>query len=226
MRSPHKNSDKKAVGRTMLRNLLLVFCMFGFAFALVPLYRVFCDITGLNGRNTNLERATVTDNVDKIEADLTRLVRVQFDATNNIGMPWEFEPQARELQLHPGKLYTAYYHARNPTELPMIAQMVPSVSPGRAASYLRKTECFCFEEQVLQPGESVEMPVRFYVHRALPADVTTLTLSYTIFDVTPEEGQPALTAYSVAKKERLYKDKDEKNRTVHIHDDGSKHFHD
>ena len=224
MRGPHTNSNQKAVGRTMLRNLLLVFCMFGFAFALVPLYRVFCDITGLNGRSTNLERATVTDNVDEIKADLTRLVRVQFDATNNIGMPWEFEPKTEELQLHPGKIYTAHYHVRNPTGLPMVAQMVPSVSPGRAASYLRKMECFCFEEQTLQPGESVELPVRFYVHRALPADVTTLTLSYTIFDITPEGDQSALSAYSAAKKEQLYKD--EKNRAVHIHDDGSKHFHD
>ena len=190
MRMDNKRSTSSStskIGRTTWRNILLVVGMFGFAFALVPLYQVFCDITGLNGRTSNLvEEAS---QIDEVEVDLTRQVRVQFDATNHIDMPWEFRPNLAQMEIHPGEIHTATYHAQNPTNKPMVAQIIPSVSPNSAASYLRKIECFCFEEQTLQPGEAADMPVRFYVHRALPKDVSTLTLSYTIFDITPAGDQ-------------------------------------
>ena len=195
MRMANSNdSSASKISRTTWRNVLLVVGMFGFAFALVPLYQVFCDITGLNGRTSNLvEEAS---QIDEVEVDLSRQVRVQFDATNHIDMPWAFRPNVPQMEIHPGEIHTTTYHAKNPTAKPMVAQIIPSVSPNNAASYLRKIECFCFEEQTLEPGESVDMPVRFYVHKALPADVTTLTLSYTIFDITPAEDQKDLDAYT------------------------------
>ena len=172
------------IRKTTLRSLLLIGGMFAFAFALVPLYNVFCDITGLNGRSESLNQAA--KQVDEIEVDLSRQVRLQFLATNHRGMPWEFRPNRADIVVHPGEIHTITYYAGNPTTHFMTAQAIPSVSPGQAASYLRKLECFCFNEQTLAAGGKMDMPVRFYVHKALPTDINTLTLSYTLFDITKE----------------------------------------
>ena len=178
--------DKRSeVRRTTLRYLLLIVGMFAFAFALVPLYDVLCDITGLNGRSSRLTE-TVRQ-IDEIEIDESRFVRVQFLATNNKGMPWKFHPNEQERLVHPGEIHTVTYYAANPTTRFMTAQAIPSVSPGQAASYLRKLECFCFNEQSLAAGDSMDMPVRFFVHKALPPDITTITLSYTMFDISAEK---------------------------------------
>lgn len=160
-------------------SVLAVFAMFAFGFALVPLYEVFCEITGLNGKTGERYTAEVP-----LQADITRTVRVQFMTTNNENMPWEFKPVTRELRISPGKQVKVEFLARNPTGQRMIAQAVPSVSPSRGASYFHKTECFCFEQQELEAGGEVRMPLIFLVDPDLPKDVNTLTLSYTIFDVT------------------------------------------
>lgn len=153
--------------------------MFFFGFALVPLYDLFCDVTGLNGK-TNSEAFIPAEQI----VDTSRTVKVQFVATNNENMPWDFKPNVFEIEVHPGEEKEATFFAQNPLGRQMTAQAVPSVSPGKAATYFHKTECFCFEQQTLEAGESIDMPLRFIVDRDLPKGVHTITLSYTIFDIT------------------------------------------
>jgi cytochrome c oxidase assembly protein subunit 11 len=168
-------------GRSFTRIALVAVAMFGFGYLLVPLYDVFCEITGLNGKTGRVDEVEVAA---RYEPDLSRTVTVQFVANNNLGMPWEFGPSVGSMQVHPGKVYATAFIARNPTARNMIGQAVPSVAPGKASRYFNKTECFCFDQQPLAAGESKEMPLRFIVDPNLPRDVTTLTLAYTVFDVT------------------------------------------
>ncbi|NAO29247.1 cytochrome c oxidase assembly protein [Pseudomonas syringae pv. dysoxyli] len=116
--------------------------------------------------------------------DASRQIDVLFTAGNAAGMTWAFYPQSRQMQVHPGALNEMIFIAQNPTDRPMKAQAVPGISPGKAAAWFHKTECFCFTQQTLQPGEHIEMPVRFIVDRDIPEDVKRLTLAYTLFDVT------------------------------------------
>jgi len=169
----NKNADNKKV----IRNLLFaVVGMFGFGFALVPLYDVFCDITGLNGK-TGEQYVSDTS----IQVDTSREVKVEFLANLNADMPWEFEPLTRSVRVHPGEASRIEYVARNKTDRDIIGQAVPSVSPGIAAGHFQKTECFCFTEQVLKAGEEKIMPVVFMIDPAIDEDVHELTLSYTFF---------------------------------------------
>lgn len=161
-----------------LKLTLMVGAMFGFGYVLVPIYDVFCDITGLGGR-------TADQAVQVIEApDVDRTITLELTGSVNEYAPWRFRPVTTKLEVHPGKLYRADFIAENLTDRELTGQAVPSVAPGSAAKYLRKTECFCFEQQRFAPGETLEMPVRFIIDPALPAHVDTLTLSYTFFDVT------------------------------------------
>lgn len=154
--------------------------MFGFGFVMVPLYDVFCDITGLNGNTTGVK--TATEAVQSV--DESRLVKVQFLATLNQQMDWAFKPAQFEMQVHPGKVYTTHYVAKNLKPKSTVGQAVPSVMPAVASRHFSKTECFCFTKQVFDAGEQRDMPVSFMVSRELPDDISTLTLSYTFFDVT------------------------------------------
>ena len=162
------------------RLLVLVVAMFAFGFALVPIYDVMCQAFGINGKTAGAYEGAQT-------VDQARQVRVQFLATNSADMVWEFHPQADELSVHPGATQQMLFVAFNPTDKPMTAQAIPSVAPSKAAAYFHKTECFCFTQQVLQPGERIEMPVRFIVDRDLPKDVHHLTLAYTLFDITARQ---------------------------------------
>ncbi len=168
--NPHK--------RTVLKSLFAVCAMFAFGFAMVPLYDVFCDITGLNGKTGG--RYELGD--ARPEVDTSRQVRVQFTTSNNENMPWEFRPLEQEIRVHPGEVVKVEFYARNPTDKTMIAQAVPSLSPSRGTDYFHKTECFCFNQQELGPAEDINMPLIFVVDTALPEDLKVLTLSYTIFD--------------------------------------------
>lgn len=159
------------------RLLVLVVAMFAFGFALVPIYDVMCQAFGINGKTAGAYEGAQS-------VDEARQVRVQFLATNSADMVWEFRPKADEVTVHPGATQEMLFVAFNPTDKPMTAQAIPSVAPSKAAAYFHKTECFCFTQQVLQPGERIEMPVRFIVDRDLPADVHHLTLAYTLFDIT------------------------------------------
>lgn len=162
--------------KVIARLLILVIAMFGFGFALVPLYDVFCDVTGLNGKTGDrIELSDVT------VVDKTRLVKVQFISSLNESMPWVFKPLTRTIEVHPGEPTTINYYAKNITQHAITGQAVPSVAPGLAAAYFQKTECFCFTEQKLEAGEEKLMPVIFIVDSSLPEDINELTLSYTFF---------------------------------------------
>jgi cytochrome c oxidase assembly protein subunit 11 len=160
-----------------LRLLAFAAGMFGFGFLLVPIYDVFCEITGFGGK-TNTEAAT---NVT-LAADESRDIKLEFVTTVNQYAPWEFHSELTSMTVHPGGLYEAYFVATNLTDKHKIAQAVPSVAPQQAAAHFKKLECFCFSNQEFMPGEEKRMPVRFVVDSDLPDFVDTITLSYTFFD--------------------------------------------
>ncbi len=158
--------------------------MFAFVFVvMVPLYDVLCDALGINGKTSGEAYTSVQASVDE-----SRTITVQFVATNNEGMPWDFGPSVTAMKVHPGAVNDTVFHARNPLPEAMVAQAVPSVSPARAAEYFHKTECFCFNHQPLDGNTATEMPLQFIIDQDLPRDIRTITLSYTIFDVTEMVG--------------------------------------
>lgn len=163
--------------RSAMRLAALTVAMFGFGFALVPIYDVFCEITGLNGKTGRVEAAAVDGT-----ADLSRTVTVEFVSSVNGALGWDFAPEVARMKVHPGQIYEANFSAINRGSRPTSGQAVPSVSPNTAARYFNKTECFCFTRQELGAGEQRRMPVRFVVDRDLPPQVHTITLSYTFFD--------------------------------------------
>lgn len=167
--------------RSFVRVAVVAVAMFGFGYLLVPLYDVFCEITGLNGKTGQVDEATVAS---RYVPDTDRWVEVQFVASNNLAMPWEFGPAVATMRVHPGKVYSTEFVAFNPTAMDMVGQAVPSVAPGKASRYFNKTECFCFSQQPLAAGERKPMPVRFIIDPNLPPEITTVTLAYTVFDVT------------------------------------------
>lgn len=171
----------KSNTRSASRMLLVVVLMFGFGYLLVPLYNVFCDITGLNGKTGRIAEAEVAS---RYQPDLDRLVTVQFVVNASGGMPWKVEPAVAQMSVHPGQVYETTFTATNGTTRDMTGQAVPSIAPGQANRYFNKTECFCFTKQALAAGESKAMPLRFIVDPALPAKIKTLSLAYTFFDVT------------------------------------------
>ena len=163
---------------------LWVVGMFGLGYALVPLYDIFCEITGLNGQSATLSELTAKP----LEIDRSRTVTVEF-AVNVSGIPWEVDrPETVRLKVHPGEAMTVTYAAHSLTDTLSAGQAVPSVSPARAARHFRKTEFFCFTRQELAPRESKLMPVTFVVDPALPEEVKTITLSYAVYpakDIEP-----------------------------------------
>jgi len=173
-------TERTTTGKLVAKLAIGVVGMFGFGFALVPLYDVFCEVTGLNGKTGG----PYTYEAETAEVDESRLITIQFTTSNNANMSWEFRPMQNQVEVHPGALTEVKFYARNPGAARIIGQAVPSVSPFKAADYLHKTECFCFTQQVLEGGEAIEMPLLFFIDKAIPDDVTKLTLSYTLFDVT------------------------------------------
>jgi cytochrome c oxidase assembly protein subunit 11 len=156
--------------------------MFGFGFALVPMYKSICEALGVNvlsrGEEQNAALGGVPTNT---QVDLTRTVSVELDA--NAHGPWSFMPSTRHVDVHPGAVTTVMYELRNQQNRTMTAQAIPSYAPKEAASHFHKLECFCFHQYTLKPGEAKEWPVVFVVDDKLPKDVKTITLSYTFFEV-------------------------------------------
>ena len=165
------------INRTVRRLLLAVVGMFAFGYALVPLYRVYCDLTG---RGSNV---AVSETVASMsEVDENRLVTVVFD-TNTRNIPWTFTAERHKTKVRPGEFSEALFMVENRSAQTITGRAIPSVSPVQAGIYVNKMDCFCFSEQVLAPGESREMPVRFMVDADLPERFSSLTLSYTFFNV-------------------------------------------
>jgi cytochrome c oxidase assembly protein subunit 11 len=158
-----------------------VLAMFGFGYLLVPIYNVLCDQLGLNGK-TGGQAALVVSPVDE-----ERTIVVQFLASRNGTLPWKFYPLIKTFKIHPGESKKIEYFAQNETNQVMTVQAIPSVTPGLAAKYLKKTECFCFAQQTLKPHESMKMPLIFHIDRDIPDNIKVLSLSYTLFDVTGKE---------------------------------------
>ena len=153
--------------------------MFGFGYLMVPLYDVFCELTGFNGR---VEKTEVAE-IKNTKVDPSRQVTIEFIANRNHAMNWQFEPSVDKISVHPGQPYTTHYRVKNLSSTDMIGQAVPSISPVAATSYFKKIECFCFDKQTLRAGEVRDMEVRFMVSSELPKHLSTISLSYTFFDV-------------------------------------------
>jgi|TARA_B110000967_G_C18600083_1_gene418769 cytochrome c oxidase assembly protein subunit 11 len=170
--------------RTIHRKLLLqlsasAVVMFAFAvFVLPPLYDLFCEVTGIGGKTGGAYEAVA------IEVDTSRNIEVQFVAANNATIPWDFYPTEERIVVHPGESRAVTFFARNRTGKDMVAQAIPNVLPNNAADYFHKTECFCFNSQPLAAGEQAELDLVFIIDPDLPVSVNTVTLSYTLFDIT------------------------------------------
>jgi cytochrome c oxidase assembly protein subunit 11 len=169
----------KANKQLVFKLTVIVALMFGFGYALVPLYRAICDALGINVLSLGDERRKPVELNSQV--DRSRSITVEFDA--NARGPWDFKPALRSLQVHPGELATVMYEFRNRQNRSMAAQAIPSYAPMQASPHFNKLECFCFNEYTLAPGESKQWPVVFVIDPKLPKDVTTITLSYTFFEV-------------------------------------------
>ena len=169
---------KPEMSATLRRIALISAGSFVFAFSLVPLYNAACEkVFGIK-----LERgAAGAQQIAGMQPDLKRTVRVQFDGTVNSRLPWEFKPMQLSLDVHPGQQYEATFLARNTSSEAIVGNAAPSIAPNQASGFFTKTECFCFTQQMLKPGEQRSMPVRFIVNPNLPADVGIITLSYTFY---------------------------------------------
>jgi cytochrome c oxidase assembly protein subunit 11 len=176
-----------ADNRRLLGKLTVIAAlMFGFGYALVPMYRSICEALGINVLTLSDQRtATGSWTTGAVAAnsqvDLGRTITVEFDA--NARGPWDFKPASRSLQVHPGEVTTVMYEFRNRQNRAMAAQAIPSYAPMVASPHFNKLECFCFKEWTLAPGESKSWPVVFVIDAKLPKDVNTITLSYTFFEV-------------------------------------------
>jgi cytochrome c oxidase assembly protein subunit 11 len=184
------NVDKDGDRFIVAKLLGLVAVMFAFAmWVMPPFYYALCDLLDIDPRTSN-----TVYKAEEVKVDISRTVKVQFVAINNEGMLWEFHPNEVRLDVHPGEVKRTTFFARNPTGRRMVAQAVPSINPTKAAEFFHKTECFCFNQQILEAGQVVDMPLVFIVDQALPADIHTITLSYTLFDVTASEKSNATPA--------------------------------
>jgi cytochrome c oxidase assembly protein subunit 11 len=177
----------QADNRRMLLKLTVVAAvMFGFGYALVPMYRAICEALGINVLSLSEQRIatgswTGKRDVSNTQVDRSRTITVEFDA--NARGPWDFKPAQRSVQVHPGELTTVMYEFKNIQNRTMAAQAIPSYAPRQAAPHFNKLECFCFNEYTLAPGEAKQWPVVFVIDPKIPKDVTTITLSYTFFEV-------------------------------------------
>ena len=170
--------------RTLVRKLVVIaVAMFGFGFALVPIYKKICETAGIN----DLQRA---DEVRNTQVDRSRLLTIEFDA-NTRGLPWEFHPLQKSVRAHPGEIVQVLYEVRNISGATVLGQAIPSYGPQAAAQYVKKIECFCFARQELKGNETRQMPVQFVVDPQLPRDVTVITLSYTFFELPGGTGAGA-----------------------------------
>jgi cytochrome c oxidase assembly protein subunit 11 len=178
---------------------VVVALMFGFGYALVPLYNAICTALGINVLSlSERQHAVRAEDVKNTQIDYSRKITIEFDA--NARGPWDFKPAVRHLEVHPGELTTVMYEFRNVQNKVMSAQAIPSYAPKQATAHFNKLECFCFNEYTLQPGEAKQWPVVFVIDPKLPKDVKTITLSYTFFEVAGK-GQKQAEQVAVPKTE-------------------------
>lgn len=180
-----KNDTKKKSNKKLIITLSTVVClMFGFGYALVPVYNVLCKNLGINGK-TGGETALSREPID-----YDRTITVQFLATRNAEIDWDFKPRVRSIRMHPGENKKIAYRVKNLSNKTMTVQAIPSVTPGLTAKYLKKTECFCFTQQTMKADEEMDWPLIFHIDKDIPKKYKTITLSYTLFDVTNMSKNP------------------------------------
>lgn len=180
-----RESWRRKLNGQMLGKLLVVaVLMFGFGYALVPVYRKICEITGVNLLTPKGEKAQAPGNT---QIDRSRTITVEFDA--NAQGPWRFRPTTGSVKVHPGEMAQVVYEVVNTQPRSIDAQAIPSYAPQQAMQYFMKVECFCFNQQTLGPNEAKQMPVVFYIDPKLPKDVKTITLSYTFFEIAGKGGK-------------------------------------
>jgi cytochrome c oxidase assembly protein subunit 11 len=172
----------------LIKMMVVTVVMFGFGYALVPLYKKICEVTGVN----EVERANAP--LGNTQVDTGRVVMIELDANLRSDLPWKFRPLQASVKVHPGQLVQVMYEVRNASDRPITGQAIPSYGPQIAGQYFRKQECFCFAKQTFAPGEVRQMPVVFVIDAGLPKDVTTITLSYTFFNVEGAAPTAAKTA--------------------------------
>ncbi len=184
MSNTNQQSEQQDKNKVMTRKLVMVtLIMLAFGFAMIPLYDVFCEITGLNGKSNGLAV------YEQQEPDTSREITVQFMTITKNDMPWDFEPVQTQIKVYPGKEYEVAFRVKNRAGKAIVGQAIPSFSPNLVSQYFNKTECFCFNQQTLAAGATEEMPMRFFVDKDLPEKYDTITLAYTLHNVTPAEQQ-------------------------------------
>jgi len=199
-----KNSDADVAGndkprtnkKVILPLVTYALLMFGLGFAMAPLYAKFCKITGIT--DTTARKAIKDHAVNK-----NRVIRVEFDATVNQDLAFEFKPLTPFVEIHPGEIKEVNYYVKNNTQRDIVAQAVPSVTPIFATTHLNKIECFCFTQQTLKAGEEKVMPLRFVLDDGIPADISTVTLSYTFMDVNRDKLKNTVDDAKAALKELI-----------------------
>lgn len=208
------DESTKPSHRRSLRIMLLFVCfMFGFGYALVPMYNVFCKKLGINGKITgpSLDDAA-------LHVDNSRDITLEFVTTHSGNMQWKFYPEQKSLTFHPGQMQRAMFYAENDSDHTMTVQAIASVTPGEAAKYLKKTECFCFTQQTLAAHEKIHMPILFHFDVDLPKRFNTITLSYTLFDVSSRfQGRASDAQFFADKYQRFQQSKSQSTLTGEPH---------
>ncbi len=177
-------STGKLNGRMFGKLAVIAVMMFGFGYLLVPIYKQICELTGVNILTSQEMKVKPIDNS---QIDKSRTITIEFDA-NTTG-PFRFRPTVNSMQVHPGEMSQVLYEVVNTQTRSVEAQAIPSYAPQQAAVHFKKVECFCFQQQTLEPSQAKQMPVVFYLDPALPKDVKTITLSYTFFEIAKPEKQ-------------------------------------
>ena len=178
MHAKHSHLNRKN-RRLMIKIIIGVIFMFGFCYALVPLYTLVCKQAGINGKSS-LRDSDVSDGF----VDKSRTVTIQFTTTIHGNINFKFRPLITRLEIHPGETKEVYFYAENDTGHSITVQAIPSIAPGIAAKFLKKTQCFCFTQQVFNKKEKADMPVIFHIDPEIPKDINYLTLNYTLFDAS------------------------------------------
>jgi cytochrome c oxidase assembly protein subunit 11 len=189
-KSPQRRMNAQMFGKLAV----IAVMMFGFGYVLVPIYKQICELTGINlltSKDDTVKR------VDNSQVDKSRTVTIEFDA--NTQGPFRFRPTVNSMQVHPGELKTVVYEVVNTQAHTVDAQAIPSYAPQQAAAHFKKVECFCFAQQKLDANQAKQMPVVFFVDKALPRDVKTITLSYTFFEIGGSAKQATAPANAAAK---------------------------
>jgi cytochrome c oxidase assembly protein subunit 11 len=176
--SPHEGFLRRLNKQLLGKLLVIAALMFGFGYALIPMYRLICEVTGIN---LITPKDGTVEPVANTQIDRSRSITVEFDA--NAHGPWRFRPVVSSMSVHPGEMATVMYEVVNTQKRTVQAQAIPSYAPAEAMQHFKKIECFCFVQQSMQPNQARQMPVVFYIDPALPKDVKVITLSYTFFEV-------------------------------------------